>query len=92
MYPNIYLDEAIIYNDQEKPAGSLLFSIVYVASQLFMGEKLGDLESIPQKEPVRFYKGSCESKNAFSFLDSNNSGKPFNFVEATYRDGTFGDW
>lgn len=59
MYPSRYLDEAIIYNEQEKPAGILTFLIVYVPTQLFMGEKIGDLESIPQKEPVRFYKGSC---------------------------------
>ena len=56
-----------------------------------MGEKYGIFETLPQKEPVRVYEGIPETRNLFDFFDSGNEQRPFNLVEGTYRDATWGE-
>lgn len=40
----------------------------------------------PNKEPVRFYKGACESRNLFSIFDEGSTNQPFRVYERYYRD------
>lgn len=56
-----------------------------------MGEKFGNFETLPQKEPVKIFEGTCQTRNLFNFLDHGYEGKNFNLIENNYRDGTF-DW
>lgn len=71
--------------------GTLTFDVMYNAGQLYMGEKFGNLETMPVKEPVKFYAGVCETRNLFNYFDSGYESKPFHIYENAYRDETWGD-
>jgi hypothetical protein len=55
-----------------------------------MGEKLGVFESLPERQPVKVYKGVAESKNVFSCIDPGHTNSSFEMIESNYRDDSWG--
>jgi hypothetical protein len=91
MYLGPYADEISVFNTDEVSVGTLIFQVKYNAGQLYMGEKFGNYETMPIKEPVKLYSGACETRNLFNYFDSGYEGKPCNTYEPAYRDETWGD-
>lgn len=69
----------------------MTFNITYIRGQLYMGEKMGNFETLPQKEPVPVFAGVGETCNLFNYFDSGYKYKHFNAIETTYRDETWGE-
>ena len=87
----ISVDETRLFNREETPSGTLTFHITYIRGQLYMGEIVGEFETLPQKEPVPVFAGIGETRNLFNYFDSGYGGKPCNVIETTYRDETWGE-
>lgn len=56
-----------------------------------MGEKNGEFETIPQRQPVKIYTGVSETRNLFNCFDFGAEGKRWNTVETSYRDESWGN-
>ena len=61
----------------------------YDKAKKYQGE-MASLKNIElgkaNNEPVKFYKGKCETTNLFSFMDPACQGQKFNAMEKIYRD------
>ena len=67
MYLSFELVESHVFDRDERAGGTIQLSIKYTPDIIYLGEKIGYFESLPEREPVRV--GKAQSKNIFSCFD-----------------------